>query len=84
MGSLKPAVRLVATHILLDRSRRQKCKRYISMKEHFLSEPKMLSFGCDEFIENVLRGPGRWWRGEYRGKRGLFVIPPWIECNWNY
>lgn len=43
------------------------------MKEHIFSEPKFLSFGCDEFIDNVLTGPGRWWRGEHRGRKGLFL-----------
>lgn len=62
-----------AAHSGLDRSKKNS-KRYISVREHFHDDHKMLNFGCDEFIDNVVQCPGKLWHGKHRGKKGLFVF----------
>lgn len=66
-----------AAHFRLDGSKK-KSKRYISVREHFHDDLKMLNFGCDEFIDYVVQCPGKLWHGKHRGKKGFFVFPKFI------
>ena len=51
----------------------------VSIKEHRVNNPKFLSFGTDQVIEDVKTFPGRYWQGRVDTQSGLFVRFP-LSC----